>query len=161
MNLTFQSQELGRSVAIGEVHDMELPDARRFHVELTLAIQAMDDAILEAHRLDNEAGVPFDKDWMHRTRKKRRITVAFATEAKRRLLKLEGVEGADLNRKRTLIEAQREKFTRMKAARLKELLKEELGPGVYEEIENDAHEGAEEEFKAWLADNGYEQLYVT
>jgi hypothetical protein len=161
MTLTFQSRNLGRAIAIAEVHDLGLEDCREFHVELTLAIQAMDDTIQEAHRLDRDAGVPCDRDWLHRTRKKRRITIAFATEAKRRLMKLEGVDGAEVRQRRSLADLQRDKFQRLKLNRLRELLKDELGPGVYEEIEHEAHEDAEGEFKTWLTEEGQEQLYVT
>ena len=140
---------------------MALDDCRAFHIELTLAVQSMDDAIQEAHRLDREAGIPCDRDWLHRTRKKRRITIAFATEAKRRLAKLEGVDVGELKHRRSQGDLQRDKFQRLKLARLRELLKEELGPGVYEEIETEAHETAEADFKAWLEEQGVEQLYVT
>ena len=76
MTLNFASKELGRTLAVSEVHELQLEDCRRFHVELVLAIQQMDDAIQEAHRLDRDAGVPCDRDWLHRTRKKRRITAS-------------------------------------------------------------------------------------
>lgn len=121
----------------------------------------MDDAIQEAHRLDRDAGIPCDRDWLHRTRKKRRITIAFATEAKRRLCKLEGVDHVDLRNRRSHADLQRDKFHRLKLNRMRELLKEELPPGVYEEIETEAHEIAEQEFKAWLEEQGQEQLYAT
>lgn len=159
--LTFQSRELGRPIEIAEVHDMPLEEVRTFHVELTLAIQGMDDSIGEAHRLERDAGVPFDRDWMHKARKKRRITIAFASEAKRRLLKLEGVDGTELRQRRSHQEAQRTKFLGMRHDRLRELLKEELGPGVLEELETEAHDAAEKEFQEWLEEHGYEQLYAT
>ncbi len=146
---------------IADVHDLELDEARRFHTELTLAVQGMDDAIREAQRLEHDAGIPFDRDWMHKARKKRRITIAFAGEAKRRLLKLEGLEGADIRQKRSAYESQRAKFQIMRHDRLRDLLKDELGPGVLEEIEQEAHEAAEKDFDLWLADQGYERVYVT
>lgn len=158
MKLTFRSHEFGRDVALEEVYELGLEDARRFHVELTMAVQGMDDAIMQALRLENDAGMPFDRDWMHKTRKKRRITIAFASEAKRRLMKLEGFEPL---KRQSLCDAQRAKFQVLRHDRLRELLKEELGPGVLEEIENEAHEAAEKQFKAWLAENKYEQVYIT
>jgi hypothetical protein len=158
--LTFRSTELQREIEIGSVHDLQLEEVRRFHVELTLAVHTMDDSIREAYRLENEAGVLFDRDWMHKARKKRRITLAFATEAKRCLMKLEGIDGG-FGERRSLIDVQREKFMQMKQSRLRSMLAEELGPGVYEEIENDAHEEAEIAFKAWLKENSYQQFYVT
>lgn len=158
MKLTFRSHEFGRDVAIDEVYEMELADVRKFHVELTMAVQGMDDAIMQALRLENDAGMPFDRDWMHKTRKKRRITIAFASEAKRRLMKLEGFEPI---KRQSLYDTQRTKFQVMRHDKLRELLKEELGPGVLEEIECEAHEAAEESFKEWLAANKYEQVYVT
>jgi ligand-binding sensor domain-containing protein len=161
MTLTLESRELGKQIKIHEVHDLELTECRQFHTELVMMIQSMDDTIMEAVRLYNDAGVPFDQNWMHRTRMKRRIAISFATEAKRRLAKLEGVEGHGVRRKQTLHEVQRDWFVRAKQARMRELLTEELGPGVYEELDNEAHEAAEERFKAWLSEHGHEQLYVT
>ncbi len=161
MQLTFNSRELGREIPIEAIHEMELDEVRQFHVELTLAIQGMDDSIGEANRLERDAGVPFDRDWMHKARKKRRITIAFASEAKRRLLKLEGVDGTEMRQRRTLLEAQRNRFTTLRHDRLRALLKEELGPGVLEEIECEAHEAAEADFKGWLQEHGYEQLYFS
>lgn len=161
MQLTFRSRELDREVPIEAIHEMELEEVRRFHVELTLAIQGMDDSISEANRLEVEAGLPFDRDWMHKARKKRRITIAFASEAKRRLLKLEGVDGTEMRQRRTLHDAQRQRFMTLRHDRLRALLKEELGPGVLEEIEHEAHEAAEADFKGWLEEHSYEQLYLT
>jgi hypothetical protein len=158
MKLTFRSHEFEREIAIEEIYEMPLEDARRFHLELTLAIQSMDDSIGEANRLEVDAGVRFDRDWMHKARKKRRITVAFASEAKRRVMKLEGFEPA---RRQSIVDAQRAKFQTMRHDKLRELLKEELGPGVLEEIECEAHEVAEGMLKAWLAENGHEQIYIT
>ena len=161
MTLTFQSRELARPIEIADIHEMDLAEVRAFHVELTMAIQGMDDSIGEAHRLERDAGVPFDRDWMHKARKKRRITIAFATEAKRRLLALEGVDGTELRQRRSHQEAQRTKFLGIRHEQLRALLKEELGPGVLEELETEAHDAAEVEFKAWLEEHGYEQLYMT
>lgn len=158
MKLTFRSHEFNRDVAIDEVYEMGLDDARKFHVELTMAVQGLDDAIMQALRLDNDAGIRFDRDWMHKTRKKRRITIAFASETRRRLMKLEGFEPL---KRQSIYDAQRVKFQVLRHDKLRELLKEELGPGVLEEIENEAHEAAEEAFKTWLAENRYEQVYVT
>ena len=158
--LNFNSQHLQRQVDIGEVHDLELEDCRELHVELTMAIQGIVDGIKEVHCLEREAGVPYDKDWMHRARKKRRITLAFATEAKRRLLKLEGVDGIELRKKQSYYEMQREKFLRFRQGRIDALLREELLPGVLEEIYSEAHEAAEADFKAWLDEHDYEQYYI-
>lgn len=158
MKLTFRSHEFGRDVALEEVYEMDLENVRKFHVELTIAVQGMDDAIMQALRLENDAGMPFDRDWMHKARKKRRITIAFASEAKRRLMKLEGFEPI---KRQSIYDAQRTKFQIMRHDKLRELLKDELGPGVLEEIESEAHEAAEELFRTWLAENKYEQVYVT
>jgi len=161
MKLTFNSRELGQIVPIEAICEMDLEQARAFHVELTMAIQGMDDAIGEANRLEHEAGKLFDRDWMHKARKKRRITIAFASEAKRRLLKLEGVDGTEQRQRRSLYESQRNRFMTLRHDRLRALLKEELGPGVLEEIEHEAHEAAEGDFKSWLEEHGYEKLYLT
>jgi hypothetical protein len=161
MTLIFPSRELDRQITLPQVWEMDLDDARQFHVELTLSVQSLDDAIREAQRLENDAGIPFDRNWMHKARKKRRITIMFASETKRRLLRLEGLEGADVRRKRSAYEMQRDKFLIIRNDRLRELLKEEMGPGVLEEIECEAHEEAEELFKAWLEKEGHQPVYVT
>lgn len=158
MKLTFRSAELEREVPIESVHEMEHDEVRRLHTELTLAVQSMDDSIREQQRREHEAGIPFDRDWMHKVRKKRRITLAFASEAKRRLMKLEGIE--DVKQRRTFYEVQRERFHIMRHDRLREMLKEELGPGVLEEMEAEAHEAAEKQFGAWLEDEGFERFYI-
>lgn len=159
MTLTFPSRELGRQVALPEVWEMELREARQLHVELTLAVQGMDDAIQEALRLEHDAGIPFDRDWMHKARKKRRITIMFASEARRRLFKLEGIEA--IKERNGLYESQKERFMNMRHDALRLLLKEELGPGVLEEIESEAHEAAEAQFQSWLKAKGFKQIYVT
>lgn len=157
MTLIFPSRDLGRDVAISEVWNLELDEARRLHVELTLAVQGIDDSIREAQRLEHDAGILFDRDWMHKARKKRRIMIMFASEARRRLCKLEGVE--EVKQRRSIYEAQRDKFQQFRHDRLREMLKEELGPGVLEEIENDAHESAEEDFEKWLKRERFERVY--
>lgn len=158
MKLIFRSNELEREIPIESVHEMEHGEARRFHTELTMAVLSMDDSIRDAQWREHEAGIPFDRDWMHKARKKRRITLAFASEAKRRLLKLEGVE--EVKQRRTFYEAQREKFHIMRHDRLREMLKEELGPGVLEEMEAEAHETAEKQFAAWLDEESFERFYI-
>lgn len=159
MTLTFRSKELEREIALDEVWEMPLETVRMFHVELTLAVQSMDDSIREAQRLENDAGVPFDRDWMHKTRKKRRITIMFASEARRRVMKLEGID--DIRQKRSLYEYQRDRFTSIRQDLTRKLLKEELGPGVLEEIENEAHEQAEKDFAAWLKQENQTAVYIT
>lgn len=158
MTLIFPSRELNRPVTLRDVWDLVLEDAHKLHVELTLAVQGLDDAIQEAHRLEHDAGIPFDRDWMHKARKKRRITIVFASEARRRLFKLEGIE--DLKVRKSLYEKQRDKFQQFRHDRLREMLKEELGPGVLEEIEDEAHEGAESDFQGWLKREKFEQIYL-
>ena len=157
MTLIFPSRELGRDFKIPDLWDLELDDARQLHVELTLAVQGMDDAIREAQRLEHEAGIPYDRDWMHKARKKRRITIMFASEARRRLFRLEGIE--DVKVRKSLYEKQRDKFQQFRHDRLRELLKEELGPGVLEEIEEEAQETAESDFQGWLTRERHERIY--
>jgi hypothetical protein len=157
MTLIFPSRELDRQITLKQIWDMELDEVRQLHVELTMAVQGMDDAIQEAQRLEYDAGIPFDRDWMHKARKKRRITIVFASEARRRLFKLEGIE--DLKVRKSLYEKQRERFQQFRHDRLREMLKEELGPGVLEEVENDAHEAAEADFQGWLKREKFDQIY--
>ncbi len=157
MTLIFPSRELDRQIPLREVWGLELEDARQLHVELTMAVQGLDDSIQEAQRLEHDAGIPFDRDWMHKARKKRRITIMFASETRRRLFKLEGIE--DIKTRKSLYEKQRDRFHQMRHDRLREALKEELGPGVLEEIEDEAHEAAEGDFAAWLKREKFEQVY--
>lgn len=159
MTLIFPSRELDRQITLKQIWDMELEEVRQLHVELTMAVQGMDDAIQEAQRLEYDAGIPFDRDWMHKARKKRRITIMFASEARRRLFKLEGME--DVRQRKSLHDTQREKFQQIRHDILRRLLKDELGPGVLEEMECEAHEEAETEFAAWLKKENFEQIYIT
>ena len=74
-------------------------------------------------------------------------------------MKLEGID--DIRVKRSLYEHQRDRFISMRQDLMRRLLKEELGPGVLEEIENEAHEQAEKDFVAWLKQEGQTAVYIT
>lgn len=158
MATTFKSHELDRVLIIEEVHELSLSEARRFNAELTMAMSGLDQAIERAHRIEDGGGLPFDRDWMHRTLKKRRVCQAFEAEVKRRLQKLEELEQAP---RKSAMERQQARFEALRQERLRELLREELGPGVLEDIEEEAHGIAEEQFKAWLVENGQVQVFAT
>jgi len=130
MEFTFNSKSLDRQVALHEIHQLSVADARKLHAELVIAVQAMDDKVNEAQIAAQASGIPADKDWIHRVKKKRRICVAFATQVKQ------------------MIEAptpavpalQTTSFVTVYQARLEQLLLEELGQVIFDEIKAEAHD---------------------
>lgn len=146
MGITFKSHEFNRVLEIEEVHDLSLSDARRFNAELVIALSGMDEAIERASRIEKEGGLPFDPNWMHKTLKKRRITLAFADELKRRLNRLEQASCENIS------EYRHSQYETFYLETLRAMLRDELEPGVLEEIEEEAHEQAKERFGAWLTE---------
>jgi hypothetical protein len=128
MEFTFNSKSLERQVALHEIHELTAPDARKLHAELVIAVQAMDDKVNEAQVAAQASGIPADKDWIHRVKKKRRICVAFATQVK------QAMEAAPTPA------AQPTSFVTVYQQRLDELLLEELGQVVFDEIKAEARD---------------------
>lgn len=128
MEFTFNSKSLERQVALHEIHELTAPDARKLHAELVIAVQAMDDKVNEAQVAAQASGIPADKDWIHRVKKKRRICVAFATQVK------QAMEAAPTPA------AQPTSFVTVYQQRLDELLLEELGQTVFDEIKAEARD---------------------
>ena len=127
MEFTFNSKSLDRQVTLHEIHQLSTEEARKLHAELVIAVQAMDDKVNEAQIAAQASGIPADKDWIHRVKKKRRICVAFATQVK------------------TLMDSaqpttQPASFQGAYMRRLEELLLEELGATVYDEIKAEARD---------------------
>lgn len=127
MEFTFNSKSLERQVALQEIHQLSVADARKLHAELVIAVQAMDDKVNEAQVMAQASGIPADKDWIHRVKKKRRICVAFATQVKQ---VMESSAPA----------AQPTSFVTVYQQRLDELLLEELGQTVLDEIKAEARD---------------------
>ncbi len=126
MEFTFNSKSLERQVALHEIHELSVTDARKLHAELVIAVQAMDDKVNEAQAVAQASGIPTDKDWIHRVKKKRRICVAFATQVKQLM--------------ESPAPAQPASFVTVYQKRLEELLLEELGQTVFDEIKAEARD---------------------
>lgn len=127
MEFTFNSKSLERQVSLHEIHELSTADARKLHAELVIAVQAMDDKVNEAQVAAQASGIPADKDWIHRVKKKRRICVAFATQVKQVM-------------EFSTSTAQPTSFVTIYQKRLDELLFEELGQTVLDEIKAEARD---------------------
>jgi hypothetical protein len=127
MEFTFNSKSLERQVALHEIHELSAADARKLHAELVIAVQAMDDKVNEAQVAAQASGIPADKDWIHRVKKKRRICVAFATQVKQVM-------------DSSTPTAQPSSFVTVYQQRLDELLVEELGQTIFDEIKAEARD---------------------
>ena len=126
MEFTFNSKSLERQVALHEIHELSVADARKLHAELVIAVQALDDKVNEAQALAQASGIPADKDWIHRVKKKRRICVAFATQVKQVM--------------ESSAPPQPTSFVTIYQQRLDELLLEELGQTILDEIKAEARD---------------------
>jgi len=126
MEFTFNSKSLERQVALHEIHQLSVADARKLHAELVIAVQAMDDKVNEAQFAAQASGIPADKDWIHRVKKKRRICVAFATQVKQVM--------------EPPAPTQPTSFVTVYQKRFDELLLEELGQTVLDEIKSEARD---------------------
>lgn len=129
MEFTFNSKSLERQVALHEIHELSVADARKLHAELVIAVQAMDDKVNEAQAAAQASGIPADKDWIHRVKKKRRICVAFATQVKQVMESSTPTPAA-----------QPTSFVTVYQQRLDELLLEELGQTIFDEIKAEARD---------------------
>ena len=85
MEFTFNSKSLEREVSLHQIYELTPSEARNLHAELVIAVQSMDERVAEALASEHASGIPADKDWIHRVKKKRRICVAFATQVKQML----------------------------------------------------------------------------
>lgn len=127
MEFTFNSKSLERQIALHEIHELPVTDARKLHAELVIAVQAMDDKVGEAQVMAQASGIPPDKDWMHRVKKKRRICVAFAAQVKQAM-------------ESSASTTQPSSFVAVYQQRLDELLLEELGQTIFDEIKAEARD---------------------
>jgi hypothetical protein len=128
MEFTFNSKSLEREVSLHQIYELTPSEARNLHAELVIAVQSMDEKVSEALAAEHASGIPADKDWIHRVKKKRRICVAFATQAKQ-MLDAPQQQAAPVSN-----------FTTIFQRRFEELLLEELGRTVFDEIKAEARD---------------------
>jgi len=128
MEFTFNSKSLEREVSLHQIYELTPSEARNLHAELVIAVQSMDEKVSEAIASEHASGIPADKDWIHRVKKKRRICVAFATQVKQML---------DAPQQQA---APASNFTTIFQRRFEELLLEELGQTVFDEIKAEARD---------------------
>ncbi len=128
MEFTFNSKSLEREVSLHQIYELTPSEARNLHAELVIAVQSMDEKVSEAIASEHASGIPADKDWIHRVKKKRRICVAFATQVKQ-MLDAPQQQAAPVSN-----------FTTIFQRRFEELLLEELGQTVFDEIKAEARD---------------------
>jgi hypothetical protein len=128
MEFTFNSKSLEREVSLHQIYELTPSEARNLHAELVIAVQSMDEKVSEAIASEHASGIPADKDWIHRVKKKRRICVAFATQVKQML---------DAPQQQAVPVSN---FTTIFQRRFEELLLEELGQTVFDEIKAEARD---------------------
>jgi hypothetical protein len=128
MEFTFNSKSLEREVSLHQIYELTPSEARNLHAELVIAVQSMDEKVSEALASEHASGIPADKDWIHRVKKKRRICVAFATQVKQ-MLDAPQQQAAPVSN-----------FTTIFQRRFEELLLEELGQTVFDEIRAEARD---------------------
>jgi len=128
MEFTFNSKSLEREVSLHQIYELTPSEARNLHAELVIAVQSMDEKVSEAIASEHASGIPADKDWIHRVKKKRRICVAFATQVKQ-MLDAPQQQAAPVSN-----------FTTIFQRRFEELLLEELGQTVFNEIKAEARD---------------------
>ncbi len=128
MEFTFNSKSLEREVSLHQIYELTPSEARNLYAELVIAVQSMDEKVSEALASEHASGIPADKDWIHRVKKKRRICVAFATQVKQML---------DAPQQQAVPVSN---FTTIFLRRFEELLLEELGQTVFDEIKAEARD---------------------
>ena len=128
MEFTFNSKSLEREISLQQIHELTPSQARNLHAELVIAVQSMDEKVTEALASEHVSGIPVDKDWVHRVKKKRRICVAFATQVKQ-ILDAPQHQATSVSN-----------FTTIFQRRFEELLLEELGHTVLDEIKAEARD---------------------
>lgn len=129
MEFTFNSKSLDREISLHEIYGLSPADARKLHAELVIAVQAMDDKVNESQIAAQASGIPVDKDWVHRVKKKRRICVAFATQVKQ-----------IIDTAQPQPQPQSNSFQQSYQKHFEALLLEELGATVLDEIKKEARD---------------------
>jgi len=123
MSLTFASRSLQRTFALEDLTALTKTQLRVLHGELVKAIEAMDTKIEEV-QTEEQLGVDPESNWLHRVNKKKAICETFVAQVIELLLETNG------------------SFEHVYRMKLDELLLDELGPTVWQEIRNEAMEFA-------------------
>ena len=121
MNLLFDSKTLSKTLGLVDLPKLKDADLRHLHAEILMAIQTMDDSVCGAQEEMKRGGDSVNDEWVKRVRKKRKICVVFATQVKQLL---------DHNLNST--------YDSVYRCCLDELLKQELGAFVFEQIREEA-----------------------
>jgi len=124
--LTFSSKSLNRVIGFDAFSTLSLTELRALYAELFIADQSMTDSIAGVERQAQVDGVPVDKDWIHRIRKKHRVCMAFLAQIKQLL-------DAAVSESNVYLAYQKH---------MTALLVEELGSTIFKEIEDLAKERA-------------------
>lgn len=123
MSLTFASRSLQRTFALEDLTALTKTQLRVLHDELAKAIEAMSTKIEEV-QTEEQLGADPEGNWLHRVSKKKAICETFMAQVAELLLE---------------VNVSFEQLYRMK---LDELLLDELGAAVWQEIKNEAMEFA-------------------
>lgn len=127
MKLTYSSRTLERTLSLDDLASLDSTDLKILHAELLMAVQSMDTTMAEADETAKRKSIPLDYEWLARVRHKRRICATFIEQIKLAL----GVK------------PQREQlFQAAYLKHLEELMLEELGSAVFQELKNEAHQAA-------------------
>ena len=118
----FNSKELDRVVHSTELPDLSEEDLETLRAELLDCIEGINTSLAEVKQFEDKHGLTSDDDWQHRARKKLRICTQFAAK----------IEAFKSSTPMTYKDAY--------AARLREILLEELGPTSLKKIEDEAAE---------------------
>lgn len=136
MTLTFLSKSLERVVLLDELPCLTYQELQAFRGELVVAGRSMQTALNAALKDEEVTGVPLDTDWIHKIRKKMEVCASFCT-AIEKLLEQNLPNGF----LKTLV-----------AKKLKDLLIEELGERLYQELKDEARDLALSDLQAQIQD---------
>lgn len=124
---TFKSKSLDRVVRASELSQLDESQLRALHVELLVAVPALEDALGVASRSN-------DKDWTHRIGTKLRVCNAFITHVKELLDKQRSEEATH--------------YVVEYLKHLERVLEDEVGPFVAEQMRQEARQAAQREVGA-------------
>lgn len=119
----FNSKALDRAVHSTELPELSKEDLATLQNELIECILSIQASLAEVKAFDGKYGLSPDEEWQHRAKKKLRICKQFAA-------KIEALKGG----------TPPAVFKDAYAARLREILAEELGPTSLKKIEDEAAE---------------------
>ena len=123
MSLTFASRSLQRTFALEDLATLTKTQLRVLHGELVKAIEAMDTKIEEV-QTEEQLGADPEGNWLHRVSKKKAICETFAEQVAELLLE------------------NSVSFEQVYRMKLDELVLDEVGATIWQEIKNEAMEFA-------------------